>query len=397
MMKPIRPFSRRITQIEVSAIKQMALKAMEYQNVVSFGWGVPSFRTKEEIRDAVREAFAHEPDLDKYAPVPGLASLREKIARTWPKRYGFEISPKEVLVSAGAMEAMMGLMMVLFDPGDEVLVMDPGFASHIEEMEVTGLVPSYVHLDEAKGWGLTEQALLGVITEKSKGIILINPNNPTGHVYTREDIELLAHTAQRHNLWLIVDEPYEYLVFDGKKLFHPLMVPEARNHVITVQSFSKKYAMTGWRVGYFVGPEELVREFMKFHDNTIVSAPRISQIAALSALDLPDDAFTEELEEMHRRRDLICYLLDEMPDLFSYVRPAGSYYIFPKIIAPRLDDVTLSSRLLEEVQVVTTPGSAFGPRAKNHLRLTFCGTQEEISEGMKRIKKWWEMEKTKRG
>ena len=393
MLEPIRPFSKRITKIEVSAIKQMALKAMEYQNVVSFGWGVPSFRTKEGIRDAVREAFQNDPHVDKYAPVPGLFALREKIARTWPKRYGFEISPKEVLVSAGAMEAMMGLMMVLFDPGDEVLIMDPGFASHIEEMEVTGLVPSFVHLDESKGWGLTERALQDAISEKSRGIIIINPNNPTGHMYTREDIELLARTAVRHNLWLIVDEPYEYLVFDGKKLFHPLLVPEARNNVIAVHSFSKKFAMTGWRVGYFVGSEELVKEFMKFHDNTIVSAPRISQIAALAALDIPDSAFADELKEMHARRDLICHWLDKMPDLFTYVRPTGAYYIFPKIIAPGFNDITLANHLLEEVQVVTTPGSAFGPRGANHLRFTFSGTQEEINEGMERILKWWEAER----
>jgi len=395
MLTPIRPFSKRVTQIEVSAIKQMALKAMDYTNVVSFGWGVPSFRTKEEIRDAVREAFEKDPNFDKYAPVPGLPSLRQKIADTWPRRYGFSVSPKEVLVTAGAMEAMMGLMMVLFDPGDEVLVMDPGFASHIEEMEVSGVVPSYVHLDESKGWGLTEEALQAAVSPRSRGIIIINPNNPTGHVYSREDIERVTRCALTHNLWLIVDEPYEYLVFDGKKLFHPLDIPEARDHVIAVHSFSKKFAMTGWRVGYFVGPEALIKEFMKFHDNTIVSAPRISQIAALRALDLPDAAFAEEIKEMHARRDLACVWLNKMPDLFSYVRPTGSYYILPKIVAQGLNDTTLANRLLDEVQVVTTPGSAFGPRGENHLRLTFSGTQEEINEGMGRIMKWWEKEKKK--
>jgi aminotransferase len=134
---------------------------------------------------------------------------------------------------------------------------------------------------------------------------------------------------------------------------------------------------------------------MKFHDNTVVSAPRISQIAALRALDLPQEAFAEELKEMHTRRDLICDLLDQMPDLFSYVRPTGSYYILPKIIAPDIDDTTLADRLLDEVQVVTTPGSAFGPMGAGHLRLTFSGTQEEIREGMKRIKMWWDKEKKK--
>ena len=395
MLKPIRPFSKRVTSIEISAIKQMALKATKYQNVISFGWGVPSFRTHEEIRQAVREAFEKDPNFDKYAPVPGLPELRQKIADLWPAQYGFTITPQEVLVTAGAMEAMMGLMMVLFDPGDEVLVMDPGFASHIEEMEVTGVKPAYVHLDESKGWKLTEKAVRDAWSEKSKGIVIINPNNPTGHVYSKEDIEMVARIVVEKNLWLIIDEPYEYLVYDGKKLFHPLAILEARNHVITVHSFSKKFAMSGWRVGYFVGSEELVKQFMKFHDNTIVSAPRISQIGALRALGLPESAFAEEITEMHARRDLTCAWLDKMSDLFSYVRPTGAYYVFPKIIAQGLDDVTLADRLLDEVQVTTTPGSAFGPMGINHLRLTFSGTQEEINEGMARIQKWWEREKLK--
>jgi len=367
---------------------------MNYQNVVSFGWGVPSFRTKEEIRQAVRDAFEQDPDFDKYAPVPGLPCLRQEIADTWPKRYGFEISPKEVLVTAGAMEAMMGLMIALFDPGDEVLVMDPGFASHIEEMEVTGVVPSYVHLDESKGWSLNAEALEQAIGPKSRGIIVINPNNPTGHIFSEADLRLVGEVARQHNLWFILDEPYEFLVYDGAKLFHPLHIPDIRNHVIAVQSFSKKFSMTGWRVGYFVGPEELVKEFMKFHDNTVVSAPRISQIAAMRALDLPDSAFAEELREMHVRRDLICDWLDKMADLFSYVRPTGAYYIFPKIV-PGIDDQVMADRLLEEVQVNTIPGHAFGPTGKGHLRLCFSGPREEINEGMRRIMRWWEGEKSK--
>ncbi len=394
MLTPIRSFSKRITQIEVSAIKQMALKAMNYdpKKVVSFGWGVPSFTSNPHIRQAVVEAFEKDPLIDRYAPVPGLPELREKIAQKWPGWFGYDISAKEVIVTAGAMEAMMGLMMTLFDPGDEVLVMDPGFASHIEEMELTGVIPSFVSLDESRGWRLTEEVLRKAVSKKSRGIILINPNNPTGHVYSKEDIELIGKIVLEYNLWLTVDEPYEFMVYDGIQLFHPLNIPELRNHVIDVRSFSKKYSMTGWRVGYFVGSRELIAQFMKFHDNTVVSAPRVSQIAALGALEIPDAALREEIEALHRRRDLICQWLDKMPDLFSYVKPTGAYYIFPRILA-ELGDIEFSDRLLAEKQVVTTPGSAFGPQSAGHVRLCFSNSEEEINEGMRRIEEWWNANK----
>lgn len=388
MLQSIRPFSRRIRKIEVSAIKQMALRATNYSNVISFGWGVPSFKSRPEIRQAVIEAFEKEPFIDRYAPVPGLPELREKIARLWQKWFGYEVSPKEVIVTAGAMEAMMGLMLTLFDPEDEVLVMDPGFASHIEEMELTGVVPAYVPLDESRGWRLTESTLRKAVSKKSRGIILINPNNPTGHVYSRQDIELIGRVVLENNLWLILDEPYEFMVYDGIELFHPLHIPELRNHVIDVRSFSKKYSMTGWRVGYFVACRELIAQFMKFHDNTIVSAPRVSQVAAMRALDIPDEVMKEEIEVLHTRRDLICGWLDKMPDLFSYVRPTGAYYVFPKILAP-MNDIEFSDRLLTDKQVVTTPGSAFGPASAGHVRLCFSNSEEEINEGMKRIQEWW--------
>ncbi|MFA6435758.1 MAG: pyridoxal phosphate-dependent aminotransferase [Candidatus Gracilibacteria bacterium] len=389
-----RAFSHRISRIEVSAIKKMALRATEYKNVISFGWGVPVTQTHPEIRKAVVEALKTDPLIDRYSPVPGLPELRQKIADFWPKKYGFSISMQQVLITVGAMEGIMALIQVLADPGDEIAVMDPGFASHIEEMEVTGVMPRYVSLDESIGWGLHEETLRKAITPKTKALILINPNNPTGHIYTQKDLELIAQVVKENNLWLVLDEPYEAMVFDGAKLFHPLNIESIRENTIVIQSFSKKYSMTGWRVGYVVAQEEVIRQLMKVHDNTVVSAPRISQIAALRALDLPDSELAGELSDLHKRRDQMCSWFDRMPDLFSYVKPRGAYYIFPKIVA-NIDDQTLADRLLDEKQVVTTPGHAFGPTGKGHLRFCFSGEEKDIAEGMKRIEEWWGENKEK--
>lgn len=391
-----RTFSQRIARIEVSAIKTMALRATDYKNVISFGWGVPFFQSHPEIRKAVVDAFEKDPLIDRYSPVPGLPELRQKVADLWLKKYGFSIKMQQVLITVGAMEGIMDLMQVLADPGDEIAVMDPGFASHIEEMEVTGVTPRYVSLDESIGWGLHEETLCSAITPKTKALILINPNNPTGHIYSQKDIELIARVVKENNLWLVLDEPYEAMVFDEAKLFHPLNIESIRENTIVIQSFSKKYSMTGWRVGYVVGSEELVRQMMKVHDNTVVSAPRISQVAALRALDIPDSELTGELRALHVRRDLMCAGLDRMPDLFSYVKPRGAYYIFPKIAA-NIDDQTLADRLLDEKQVVTTPGHAFGPTGKGHLRFCFSGEEKDIEEGMKRIETWWKKNKGKIG
>lgn len=387
-------FSDRIRRIEVSAIKQMALKAEKYENVVSFGWGVPSFRTLSAIREAAKKALDEDILIDRYSPVPGLPELRRRIASIWSAHYGFEITPRQILITTGAMEGMMCLMQTLFDPGDEVLVMDPGFSSHIEEMELTGVVPRFVSLDENRGWAVAEEAIERVISSRTKGIILINPNNPTGHIFTKDDIELVARVVKKHNLWLVLDEPYTYLAYDGRVLFHPLEIAEIRRQTVVVETFSKKYSMSGWRVGYVVAPSaELILELMKVHDATAVSAARVCQIGALRALDIPEEDLLGERREMQKRRDLICRWLDKIPGLFSYVRPSGAYYILPKIIAGGLDDVTLAHRLLDEIQVVVIPGYAFGPTGKNHVRFCFSNPQEEINEGCSRILKWWRRNK----
>lgn len=387
----IRPFSKRVGEIEVSAIKQMAIKAEGYNDVISFGWGVPASRSHDVIRQAVVNAFTNDPDIDKYSPVQGIPELRGKIASMWPARYGYEITPKQVLVTAGAMEGLMCLMQTLFDPGDEVMVMDPGFSSHIEQMELTGLVPKYVSLNEESGWHLNESVLRAVISDKTKGIILINPNNPTGNIFSEDDIKLIARVVKENNLWLIIDEPYTYLVYDDIDVFHPSAISSIRDNIIIVHSFSKKYSMTGWRVGYVVTPfEDIVLELMKVHDATVVSAARVSQIGALKALSIPDSEIMIERDIIERRRDLICNWLDRMPDLFSYVKPQGAYYIFPKVVSKGWDDVKLAHKILEEAQVVITPGYAFGPTGKNHVRMCFSGSEDVINEGGRRILEWWE-------
>ena len=353
------PFSKRVQKIEISAIKQMAMKAQKYDNVISFGWGIPFAPSHDVIREGIKKSFIEDPHFDKYAPVPGILPLRERIVAEWQEEFGRQLPLENVLVTAGAMEALMCTMHTLFDEGDELMVMDPGFSSHIEQMHLTGVTPKFVSLKESEGgWHLTREALESQVSDKTKAMILINPHNPTGQVFSKEDIDLIAEVMIKHDMWLIVDEPYSYLKFsDCDTLYHPLEIPEMRERTIVIRSYSKKYSMTGWRVGYVAAPRpDIILQLMKVHDATIVSAPRVSQVAAYYAHEVPEDYIQMESSEMEKRRDSICAWFDKMPDLFSYVKPGGSYYIFPKIVTDKYDDVTLANTLLEEVHVVTTPG-----------------------------------------
>jgi aminotransferase len=375
-----------VAEIELSAIKEMALRASAVPGAASLTWGLPSFKTPIAIRDAVGHALASDPDIGKYSLPSGLPELQRLAAKTFYSLSGVEIDPSEqVIVTAGNMEGVKLLLRSLLDPGDEVIVLDPGFASHLIQIKLCRGRPVYLPLDETAGWLFDPQRLNELISPRTKCLLLVTPNNPTGTVLPRQALEEIAEVADRHGLLVIVDDPYSHFVYDIEDGYtNPASVPSLLPNLAYLFTFSKAFAMSGWRVGFMVLPKGLAHHVAKVHDATMICAPRISQAAAIEALKRPEltEVFKDKLKA---RRDQVCSRLDRLGSLFQYVPPQGAYYVFPRIVCPHRDSWEFSMRLLEEAGVVVTPGSAFGPSGERHIRMAFCVNDLIIDEAFDRL------------
>ena len=383
--------SRRVQGMAVSAIKEMSLLAMEIPNTVNLAWGLPSFETPFHIRKRIAEELLSNPTIGKYAPPPGLPGLKAKIAERLKEQKGVEVDPqKEIIITAGGMQALMMAWMTVLEPGDEVLIASPGFSSHYEQVYLAGGVPVAVPLVEEQGWSVDIDAYRQAVTENTKALVLVNPSNPTGSVVGEGELRAIAELALEQDLFVITDDPYEVYVYDDLDRFHLLSIPELRKQVIACASFSKEFAMTGWRVGWILAEEGIINQMLKVQDSFVICAPMISQVASLIALEESYDPTLRMVEEMKHRREIICARLDRLSDLFSYQKPQGAYYIFPKMLPEEMQNsVDFCVRLLRESGVVTVPGSAFGPTGEGHIRMSYCFTREEINEAFDRIEIWW--------
>ncbi|WP_172632221.1 pyridoxal phosphate-dependent aminotransferase [Dictyobacter arantiisoli] len=362
--------------------------AGEMNDVVSLGWGVPSFKTPTHIREAVRKALVDDDSLGTYSPLRGLYELREAIAARLESQEGVKIDPQqEIAVTVGAMEALFATLLAIVDPGDEIILPVPGFGPHASQVLLAGATPVYVNLDEENGWKLDAQQIERAMSPRTKAMIVTHPSNPTGGVFGEEELKAVAELALKYNFYLIMDETYRALIYDDQKLFNVFRIPEMREKVVSCYSFSKEYAMTGWRVGYVYAEKRLIQEILKVHDALVVSAPRISQIAALAALQGPQDCVQEFKEELAARRNLICQHLDRLPNLFAYHKPEGTFYIFPRLKLA-VDSFQFALTLLKEAKVVIIPGNAFGPDGKDHVRLCFSTERWEITECFNRLERF---------
>ncbi len=378
--------SERAKKIVVSPIKEIAILAAEVPGVIPFAWGIPFVDTPPHIRRALQEALDNDHTLGRYSPSQGLPELREALAERLKEKYGIAVNPKkELLVTAGAMEGLMDAILCVVNPGDEVIVTSPGFSSYTEQVMLAGGVPKYLPLDESRGWAMKLDVLPKLITPKTKAMILNSPCNPTGGIFTKTELAAIADTVLKHNLILITDEPYSFLLFDGAELPELVSDDRLRHNRISCFSFSKEYAMTGYRVGYVFAEEGMIRQMMKVHDAFIVSAPRPSQVAALAAIK-GDQSCVEELRKtLEQRRDIMCGHFDRMKKWFSYVKPKGAYYAFPKFLPKHADIIQIAIDILYGAKIAVVPGSAFGPEGEGHLRFCFGCTPKEIDTGMERL------------
>jgi aminotransferase len=376
-----------VAAARVSGIKEMAMRAAAVPDVASLAWGLPSFRTPAPVRRAVTQALAQDPDVGKYALPVGLQALRERAAADYQARTGLEADPgKHLLVSAGNMQAVSVLLRTMLNAGDEVILTDPGFASHYQQVLLCGGRAVSWPLDEAQGWRLQPDLLPSLLSERTRVVLLVSPSNPTGSVFREEDLRRVAATLAGRGILLVVDDPYsDFLNEPGERFFNPGGLAELRDQLAYLFSFSKIHAMSGWRVGYMVLPAWLRDEVLKVHDASLICTPRVSQLGAITALADEDDHMQEFRHTIRTRCKRVCERLDGLAHAFRYTRPAGTYYVFPRIVAEHTDAWEFALRLLHEAKVAVTPGSAFGDQGEHHVRMAFCVGDEEIDRAFDRL------------
>ena len=402
-------FSERTEKLSPSLIRQMYNFALEdISGFVSLGVGVPSFPLPEHISRGLADKLRYDPNINKYALGRGLSELNSEFAKKL-KRKGIEIdSEREVLTTTGSAGGIFCTLMALVAEGDEVIIPDPAYSNHIECVRFAGGIRIHTPLIENEEWRLDTEAIKNSIGNKTKAIVLCNPSNPTGAVFPEEDLRKVGEIARSNGLYLLEDNAYEFLTFDGRDHFSLQSVSRDRDNVISFFTPSKEHAMTGFRVGWVVAHPKVIDKVFAVQDQNYICAPSISQHAALVALQGPQDHVNGFREELARRREVMCQGLDNLAEFLNYQRPHGAYYVFPRIIRSRdteinenakrrlkeiperfrTRDTELALDLLYEAGVVTVPGISFGPAGENHLRLSFAGEESDIQEAFDRINNW---------
>ncbi|HOP08347.1 MAG TPA: pyridoxal phosphate-dependent aminotransferase [candidate division Zixibacteria bacterium] len=378
--------SNRVAQISKSAIHEMTRLSKEVEDVAFLSWAKPTSDTPEHIKEGAVRAI-RDGRVGGYSENSGLPQLREAIVNKLSRDNDVKAGIAQILVTVGAIEGLSAAVMAVIDPGDEVLLFTPTYSTHIRQVVMASGKPVLIPTIEEEGFALDFDAIKKSITPRTRAMICCSPNNPTGTVFSEQQLRDLAALALEHNLVIITDEAYEYFVFDGHRHFSLASIPELKKHVISCYTFTKTYAMTGWRIGYLHADETWIPQITKAHIPFAICAPVVSQYAALAALEGPQDCVAEFRAHYQAARDLMCQRLDELDSVFSYQKPHGSYLMFPRILLDEGKDSTaFCKRLLQENKVSTTPGIAFGPTGESHLRLSFCVPPEEVNKAFDRIK-----------
>ncbi len=371
-------------------VKAKALKAAG-EPVIGFGAGEPDFPTPQHIVDAAIAACS-DPANHKYTPSAGLPDLREAIAAKTLRDSGFACEAANVIVTNGGKQAVANAFAVLCDPGDEVIVPTPYWTTYPEAIGLTGATHVPVLTTVASGWKVTVEQLEAARTDKTKVFLFVSPSNPTGAMYTRSEMEAIGQWAAEHDLWVITDEIYEHLVYgDNEHHSMPVVVPELADKTLILNGVAKTYAMTGWRVGWMIGPTDLVKATSNLQSHVTSNVNNVAQRAALAAVSGPLDAVAEMREAFDRRRKNMFAMLSAVPGI-EIVEPEGAFYAYPsfesmlgqKIGGIQIDTtLDLAAALLEHAKVAIVPGEAFG--AGGAARLSFALGDDDLGEGVQRI------------
>jgi aspartate aminotransferase len=372
--------------------KAKALKAAG-EDVIGFGAGEPDFPTPHHIVEAA-VAACHQPKYHHYTPGAGLPELRAAIAAKTARDSGLRAEPSQVLVTNGGKHALYQAFTTLLDPGDEVLLPSPYWVTYPEAISLTGAEPVVVETGQSTGFRVTVEQLEAATTARTKLLVFVSPSNPTGAVYPREEVEAIGRWAAGRGLWVLTDEIYEHLVYgDARFTSMPAAVPELADRCVVVNGVAKTYAMTGWRVGWLIGPPDVVRAAINLQSHATSNVANVSQAAALAAVsgDLHD--VREMGAAFDRRRRKMVELLRAIPGV-SCVEPEGAFYAFPSfagVLGTELrgrrpaTSMELADLILEEAKVAIVPGEAFG--APGYARLSYALGDDDLVEGVTRIAK----------
>ena len=377
--------SKRVMEIGKSAIHEMTRLSKEVEDVAFLSWAKPTSGTPDHIKEAAISAIKNDL-VGGYSETSGLPVLREEIVRKLKRDNNIDANPAQVLVTVGAIEGLAAAIMAVVDPGDEVILPTPTYSTHIRQVVIASGKPVLVPTIEAEGFVLDIAGIRKAITPRTKAILYCSPSNPTGTVFVEQQLRELAAVALEYDLTVITDEAYEYFTYDGYKHFSIASIPKMRKHALSCYTFTKTYAMTGWRVGYLHADEEWIPQITKAHIPFAICAPVVSQYAALAALQGTQDCVTDFSKHYRAARDLMCERLGRLNSVFEFQKPRGSYLMFPRILVEDgRDSAAFCKRLLAEARVSTTPGIAFGPTGERHLRLSFCVSQDEINKAFDRM------------
>lgn len=375
------PLNKTIVTIQPSGIRKFFDIVSEMKDAISLGVGEPDFDTPWHIRE--EGIYSLEKGHTFYTSNAGLMELREEICNYLHRKQGLVYNPRtDVFITVGGSEAIDVVFRVMLDPGDEVLIPQPSFVSYQPCAYMAGGVPRIIELKAENEFKLTRQELLEAVTDKTKILVLPFPNNPTGSVLTKAELEELADVIIEHDLYVLSDEIYSELTYCGDHV-SIASLPGMQERTIVINGFSKAYAMTGWRLGYAAGPTKIIAEMIKLHQFAIMCAPTTSQYAAVEALRNGDDDVAYMRESYNERRRYLMHRFKEMG--LSCFEPFGAFYVFPCIKEFGMTSDEFAERLLEEENVAVVPGTAFGDSGEGFLRISYAYSLEQLKEALARI------------
>jgi len=382
--------SERSKQVGLSGIREIFEKAQTIPDVIRLEFGEPDFDTPENIKSAAIKAINS--GKTKYTSSAGLPELRSAISAKLSRENGVDYNPKsEVVVTAGATSALNLALLSAVDAGDEVLIPDPGWATYSHAVQVVGAKPVPYPLKESNDYAFERNTAEKLVTPKTRAILICTPSNPTGAILPRSNIKEISEFAIERNLFVLSDEVYEkFLYRDGSndRVEHVSIasLPEMKDRTVTINAFSKTYAMTGWRLGYAAAPEALSTAMTKINATQASCVSSISQYAALEALTGPQDSVSRMISAFAKRREVLVAGIDELPGFFCPM-PKGAFYAFPNISGTEINSHSLAMKIVEDAHVAVVPGSAFGSQGENHLRLAYANSLENIEEALRRIRR----------
>lgn len=386
--------SRKAQAIEPSLTLAITAKAKEMKekgiDVISFSAGEPDFNTPKNIINAAIKAM--EDGNTKYTSVNGILQLREAICKKFKDDNGLEYNPSQIVVSTGAKQSLANTFLAILNPGDEVIVSTPYWVSYPELIKLADGKPVFVEGDEKSNYKFTKENLEKAVTAKTKAIVLNTPNNPTGTIYNKEELEVIADFAKKYDIIIISDEMYEKLIYDNENhISIASLSKDAYERTIVINGLSKSYAMTGWRIGYCAASEKIAKLMMSIQSHVTSNVCSITQYAALEALSGPQDEITKMINEFEKRRNYMINRIESIDNL-SIVKPKGAFYIMINIenclgkeINGKIlnDSMEFCASLLENEKLAVIPGKAFG--LNNYIRVSYATSMEAIKEGLNRI------------